>query len=523
MTQENDKPEDDKAKNEKPEHESGAPEVEAEVVGAEEEPASSSAAFEEMSPEIEEALAGAEEELAPRKSTLTPGVILFFAFTAVALVAFFIWWRQSGDDGRAARDAAETTAPQIETEEPAAPPGEEAPAEERTAGEEPSPSLPEPGGKIENQRTGDLPPPADTVAPDDTFLPPVSERGAEKITNNIETGALEAARRLQQQESAAPPEEEPQADETPGFDVAPDEDGSFEQKTSDAASDETSGAQAAQIAETDDATTEMTPQELRAEETIANADAAQPAVAEIPAKIVNDLETLRGETARLENALSEERERNAALSAEISELRESFETALAARDQRYTDEIADMRASLQKIQNSEIKDATDQLRANLALNALRRKVDAGEPFADELTAMAAFAPDSASALAPYAHSGAPTNAALQESFGEAARKAIAAAELEEADNGWDRVVARAKNLVSVRPAAPLAGDGPRAVISRAEHGLNEGDLTYALNELDSLPQSAKAAMADWINDAEKREKAQSVLSEISQQLNGGSE
>lgn len=512
MTQKSGKPEDEKAEGGKAE--TGAPEVEAEVV--EEAEGASSAAFDETSPEIEEALAGAEEELAPKKSTLTPGVILFFAFAAVALAAFFIWWRQSGDEQRAVEEATES-APPAETEEAGTeietgqPP---APADEEPAQETPPPSLPEPGGKIANEPKSGLRPPDETPSQEDQpFLPPVSERGAEKTTNTIDAGAEEASRRMQENEKSAASEEDQQTEEAAGFDIASPEEEALEEERPGQAPAQSSEQEPQRTANADAAVTEAAPIETGAGE-----------AANIPAKIVNDLEALRGQTARLESALAEERARNADLAAEIRELRQGFETALAARDERYAEELSDMRASLQKIQNSEVKGATDQLRANLALNALRRKVEAGEPFADELTTMAEFAPERASELAPHAHSGVPTDTALRESFGAAARQALAAAGQEEAGDGVSGVIARAKSLVSVRPAAPQAGDSPRAIISRAEHAVDEGDLTYALNELDSLPASAKAAMAEWVKNAQANNDAQLVLGELSARLNSnGSE
>lgn len=500
MTQESGKPESENAEDGKPETEAQVPEVEAEIV---EETDGASSAFDETSPEIEEALAAAEEELAPKKSTLTPGVLLFFAFVAVALVAFFIWWRQSGDEPRAVEEATESAPAEseqaeteLETTGPSAPPVEEEPAPET-----PPSSLPEPSGKIANEPKTGLRPP-DESTPDEPFLPPVSERGAKKIANTIEAGAEEASRRIGEPEEETAPAEGQQTDEVAQGEAPPTEDSIPEEQTEEAAPP-------------------IRPSE--AEQAEAASDAPEFA-GDIPAKIVNDLEMLRNETERLESALAEERARNADLATEIAELRQAFEAALAARDQRYDNALADMQASLQKIQNSEIKGATDQLRANLALSALRRKVDAGEPFAEELTAVAAFAPDRAAALAPYAHSGAPTHRTLQESFGAAARAGLAAAGQQAAGGGVSGVIARAKSLVSVRPAEPQAGDSPRAVISRAEHAVEEGDLTYALSEIDSLPASAKEAMADWIGKAQARAETQSALSALSAQLNGnGSE
>ena len=54
---------------------------------------------------------------------------------------------------------------------------------------------------------------------------------------------------------------------------------------------------------------------------------------------------------------------------------------------------------------------------------------------------------------------------------------------------------------------PRAGDGPDAILSRAEAALAGDDLDAALAELDALPEVVRAAMGDWLAGAEARQQA----------------
>lgn len=487
----------------KPEDETGetnAPEVEAEVVADDHEP---SPAFDDPPPEVEDALDAAEAELSPRKSTLTPGVMLFLAFVAVALIALAVWRFMPGG--------------------PAAGPGESDAAVQETPGDETAPvsaqneTLSEPQedqrSKIDNLPADNLQAPGDAGAADGSFLPPVTEAGANKVANSVEAGAKEAMRRMQEAEEGGRESEQPSTDEITGFDV----DAAEEAPGADPeAAEEPGGVEETEArAETSDGNIAA---DLASSDGPERNGEDQSGISE---KITNELQSLRDETARLESAFSAERERNAALQEEIANLRDSFEAALAARDQQYAEELSSMRADFEKIRNTQIEGATDRLKATLALNALRRKVDAGEPFVNELTAVAEFAPDEASILAPYAHDGVPADTELRASFGDAARAGLAAAGQEKAGGGVSGLVARAQSLVSVRPAEPQAGDTPRAVISRAEHAVREGDLTYALSELDTLSPAVREAMKEWTEKARARSEAEAALARLARQFDDG--
>ncbi|CAM5310654.1 hypothetical protein FALB51S_00807 [Frigidibacter albus] len=119
----------------------------------------------------------------------------------------------------------------------------------------------------------------------------------------------------------------------------------------------------------------------------------------------------------------------------------------------------------------------------------------------DLTAAGLTVPEPLSALP----GGVPTLGSLQDSFPEAARKALAASLPVTAGTGtWDRVGAFLQAQTGARSLAPREGTDPDAVLSRAEAALTAGDLQGALAELEGLPAEGRAATAAWEAQAAAR-------------------
>jgi hypothetical protein len=109
-----------------------------------------------------------------------------------------------------------------------------------------------------------------------------------------------------------------------------------------------------------------------------------------------------------------------------------------------------------------------------------------------------------------------TLTALRASFEPAARNALA--EAREAEKGTG-LVAFLQRQTGARSVTPQEGDGPDAVLSRAQAALADGDLTKALNELKSLPEVAQAAMADWEQAAGTQAAAVDAVNTLASSLN----
>jgi hypothetical protein len=132
----------------------------------------------------------------------------------------------------------------------------------------------------------------------------------------------------------------------------------------------------------------------------------------------------------------------------------------------------------------------------LALADLRTAVDAGRPFVEPLAVVGALRPDDAplAALQPLAKTGVPPVARLAATFPALARR-IGEAELAKRSAGGgvvDRLLAQARQSVTVRALDEPAGDSVPARLVRIETALGAGDVAAALTDWRALPEAARA-------------------------------
>jgi hypothetical protein len=195
----------------------------------------------------------------------------------------------------------------------------------------------------------------------------------------------------------------------------------------------------------------------------------------------------------------------AALAAKLSEL----ERRLAARPAGI--DKAEVDAALARLAAAEAKAAQRAEEAAAAtaaaaraagLDRLRAAVEGGSGFRAELDALGD--PALTGVLGPYA-AGVATLADLQAAFPDAARQTLQLARDASEERGWGaRLVDFLAAQTGARSLTPREGDGPDAILSRAEFALSEGRLTDAVAELGSLDEGLRAPFADWIARAEAR-------------------
>jgi hypothetical protein len=150
--------------------------------------------------------------------------------------------------------------------------------------------------------------------------------------------------------------------------------------------------------------------------------------------------------------------------------------------------------------------AKDGARA-IAVGALTQAARRGGTFAGELAMLATLTPDDpdVAALQPLAERGAPSRDELAGEFPAVADAILAAtAEAEPGTGFWQRLLHSARGLVTIRPAGPIAGDTPQAIVSRMEEAVKRGDLAAMLRERDKLPEAGKTASADFAKAAADR-------------------
>jgi len=157
------------------------------------------------------------------------------------------------------------------------------------------------------------------------------------------------------------------------------------------------------------------------------------------------------------------------------------------------------------------EDAAKRMAADALVSAYRR----GEPFTDLLGSLATVAdapPDLAALQAPAAE-GVATDAELAAQFKALAGK-IVAADATQPAGLVDRFLANARSLVEVRPAGPVEGSDPAAIVSRIEAQLSTGSLGPALAEWQALPPAGKSVSQEWATRLEVRIAADKALGDL---------
>jgi hypothetical protein len=142
----------------------------------------------------------------------------------------------------------------------------------------------------------------------------------------------------------------------------------------------------------------------------------------------------------------------------------------------------------------------------LAASTLSDAAAKPAPFAADLAAVARVLPGSpdATALAALAQQGAPTRAALAAELTALSAEVSTAARAPGKDASFmDRALYAVARVVSLR-RIDVKATGADAVLARAEHRADDGDLEGAVAILDTLSETAKASLAPWRDKAERR-------------------
>ena len=197
---------------------------------------------------------------------------------------------------------------------------------------------------------------------------------------------------------------------------------------------------------------------------------------------------------------------------ELAALREMFEGELAEID------AAQAEASALEAQ---LADSAKAAAGRTALAQVQAALDTGAPFEDALLELTeATGLDAPAALSAVAAEGVSALAELQSGFPAAARAAIEADIRTGVEEGnVNRLQAFLKTQLGTRSLEPKEGGSADAVLSRAEAALKTGDLEAVLAEIETLPEAAKPAFADWQTLAETRAQALTAGTALAEELN----
>ena len=230
----------------------------------------------------------------------------------------------------------------------------------------------------------------------------------------------------------------------------------------------------------------------------------------------------------------------------LATLLEGVETRLSALEQRpvpeaivptidtsaFEGELAELQASVES-QRAEIENllqnamsveeaaalASRNATLQAALSRVQSAIDSGKPFAPALEDLRSSGlVEVPAALSDVADTGVMTLANLQDRFPDAARAALAAARADAGDDAEGGLGGFLKRQLGARSVEPREGTDSDSVLSRVEAAIRDGRLTDALAETDTLPEPAKAAMEDWLADAQARDAAEAAADTVAQSL-----
>jgi hypothetical protein len=209
-----------------------------------------------------------------------------------------------------------------------------------------------------------------------------------------------------------------------------------------------------------------------------------------------------------------------AMEAEIAQLRQMIvdgsgagaaQEQIAAAAKAASERIAAAEKQAQGLQ-AESQAAAKRALAQAALSHLRASLETGAPAESAKADLA-----EAGIELPAALSGpVPSLIELRASFAEPARQALAVARRETAGTGTlERLGAFFMAQTGARSLSPQEGSDPDAVLSRADAGLQSGDVATALTEIAALPETAQAELSAWVSDAKAYQAAGDALGALS--------
>lgn len=154
---------------------------------------------------------------------------------------------------------------------------------------------------------------------------------------------------------------------------------------------------------------------------------------------------------------------------------------------------------------------------SIAAAGLKTALERGAPFVAELETFAAIAPQAPEleALRTHAEAGVPTRAMLAgEMPAAAAAMAAAASPVSDDASLFERLLASAESLISVRPVGDVKGDDPASVVARMEVAVNGGDYGKALAEYEALPEAARQAGAAFAARLKARHEVEQLVDRL---------
>lgn len=247
-------------------------------------------------------------------------------------------------------------------------------------------------------------------------------------------------------------------------------------------------------------------------------ETVEPPVIEMP-----DLSLIQKQLAALEDRFAELEARPAIVVPEgvDAEAAAAYAAGLEALQSSVKEQRDEIEALLNNAKSVEqaTSEAAKEASVQAAVAKIVSAIDAGQPFAASFADLEALdIGEIDPALGAVAAEGVVTLNTLQSEFPDQARAALAKARASGVGEGQQGIGGFLTRALGARSVAPREGGDPDAVLSRAEAAIKAGDLNATLTELDTLPEEAQAAIADWRAAADARVAARAAADALAQRL-----
>lgn len=208
-------------------------------------------------------------------------------------------------------------------------------------------------------------------------------------------------------------------------------------------------------------------------------------------QVETELSTLRGQLDKLGASLAD-------VTKDVDARLAAFQTSIESRD------------------TSELRGMARITAGALAVTALQKAADAGDPYGPELQTLQPLLQEPADlgVLESHAATGVPDLAALRAEFAAATDAILAAGEPREQGIAGS-LLASARSLVRVRPTGQVEGEGRGPTVARIEAALEDGDLNAAEKDWESLDEAAKAASSEFGDSLKTRIAVNEAMAKLS--------
>jgi hypothetical protein len=217
-------------------------------------------------------------------------------------------------------------------------------------------------------------------------------------------------------------------------------------------------------------------------------------------------ERVRAVAGTVESVQRQVAENGQALQGRVAQAAETVQRQLSEQDQR-----------LSALTSQVAEGGSESTRAGIRVvlaDRLTSTLSEGAPYAEVLAALRGFGVDQGrlAALEPFAGKGAPTPAALAESFRPLGDRIIR--ESRAGDSWSDRLLRMADKVVTVRTVDEPGSSNPSSIVARIESALANGDLASAASAWDSLPEPARRLSEAWGQQLKQRAAAEAAARAI---------